>query len=180
VLWATCHQLQQWHRQFPDQPLYASVNVASQQLQQSDFLNTIDQVLAGTALDPAFLHLEITERALIEDTAHTAEVLAGLRQLGIQINLDDFGTGFSSLSYLHRFPVDVLKIDQSFVGQIQPDHPQAEALGIIRAILNLAQGMGMHVVAEGVETDYQRQQLAPLARDTILPAPCPSRLSPNT
>jgi diguanylate cyclase (GGDEF)-like protein/PAS domain S-box-containing protein len=160
VLWATCHQLQQWHRQFPDQPLYASVNVASQQLQQSDFLNTIDQVLAGTALDPAFLHLEITERALIEDTAHTAEVLAGLRQLGIQINLDDFGTGFSSLSYLHRFPVDVLKIDQSFVGQIQPDHPQAEALGIIRAILNLAQGMGMHVVAEGVETDYQRQQLA--------------------
>ncbi len=160
VLWATCHQLQQWHRQFPDQPLYASVNVASQQLQRSDFLNTIDQVLAGTALDPAFLHLEITERALIEDTAHTAEVLAGLRQLGIQVNLDDFGTGYSSLSYLHRFPVDVLKIDQSFVGQIQPDHPQSEALGIIRAILNLAQGMGMQVVAEGVETDYQRQQLA--------------------
>ncbi|MFH7244751.1 MAG: EAL domain-containing protein [Spirulina sp.] len=160
VLWATCYQLQQWHRQFPQQPLYASVNVASQQLQQSDFLETIDQVLEGTALDPAFLHLEITERALIEDTPHTAEVLAGLRQRGIQVNLDDFGTGYSSLSYLHRFPVDVLKIDQSFVGQIQPDNPQPEALGIIRAILNLAQGMGMQVVAEGVETDYQRQQLA--------------------
>ena len=160
VLWATCHQLQRWHRQFPQRSLYASVNVASQQIQRSDFLDTIDQVLEGTALDPAFLHLEITERALMEDTDHTAEVLAGLRQRGIQINLDDFGTGYSSLSYLHRFPVDVLKIDQSFVGQIQPDNSQPEALGIIRAILNLAQGMGMQVVAEGVETDYQRQQLA--------------------
>lgn len=160
VLWTVCHQLQQWHRQFPHLSLYASVNVASQQFQRSDFLDIIDQVLAGTALVPTYLHLEITERALMEDTAHTAEVLAGLRRRGLQINLDDFGTGYSSLSYLHRFPVDVLKIDQSFVGQIQPDHPQTEALGIIRAILNLAQGMGMQVVAEGVETDYQRQHLA--------------------
>ena len=159
VLWATCHQVQHWHHQFPRRPLYASVNVASQQLQRSDFLDTIDQVLAGTALDPTSLHLEITERALIDDTSHIANVLAGLRQRGIQISLDDFGTGYSSLSYLHRFPVDVLKIDQSFVGKIQPDPPQPEAIGIIRAILNLAQSMGMQVVAEGVETDYQRQQL---------------------
>ncbi|QQE65652.1 two-component system response regulator [Leptolyngbya sp. BL0902] len=159
MLWATCHQLQRWHRQFPDRALYASVNVASQQLQRADFLDTLDQVLAGTSLDPALLHLEITERALIDDTAHTAQVLASLRQRQIQISLDDFGTGYSSLSYLHRFPVDVLKIDQSFVGKMQPDAPQPEALGIIRAILNLAQGMGMQVVAEGVETDYQRQQL---------------------
>ncbi|MEB3290048.1 MAG: EAL domain-containing protein, partial [Leptolyngbya sp.] len=159
VLWSSCHQLQAWHRQFPHIPLYASVNVASQQLQRSDFLDLIDQVLAGTALNPASLHLEITERALIDDTAHVAEVLAGLRQRGIHVSLDDFGTGYSSLSYLHRFPVNMLKIDQSFVGKLQPDSPQTEALGIIRAILSLAQSMGMQVVAEGVETEYQRQQL---------------------
>jgi EAL domain-containing protein (putative c-di-GMP-specific phosphodiesterase class I) len=159
VLRATCRQLRQWQQQFPHIPLYGSVNVASEQLQRHGFIATVDQALADTGLDSMCLHLEITERALIEDTDHTAKVLDCLRQRHIQLNLDDFGTGYSSLSYLHRFRVDVLKIDQSFVGKIQPDNDQPEALGIIRAILSLAQVMDMTVVAEGVETEYQRQLL---------------------
>ena len=159
VLRATCAQLRQWQQQFPDIPLYGSVNVASQQIQRPGFIAMVDRALADSGLAPTCLHLEITERALIEDTVHSAEVLATLRQRHIFLSLDDFGTGYSSLSYLQRFSLDVLKIDKSFVQAIQPDNSQPEAMGIIRAILGLAQAMDMTVVAEGIETDYQHQLL---------------------
>lgn len=162
ILRTTCYQLQVWRQRFPHFGLYGSVNVASQQIQRPGFVAMVDDVLASTGLEATYLHLEITERALIEDTDHTADVLNSLRQRQIQVNLDDFGTGYSSLSYLHRFPIDVLKIDQSFVGKLQPERPDTEALGIIRAILSLSQAMGMKTVAEGIETDYQRQQLLQL------------------
>lgn len=162
VLATTCRQLQIWQQQFPHRRLYGSVNVASQQIQRPGLVDMVDKVLAATGLEATYLHLEITERALMEDTDHTAEVLASLRQRQIRINLDDFGTGYSSLSYLHRFPIDVLKIDQSFVGRLQPDTADTEALGIVRAILSLSQTIGLETVAEGIETDYQRQQLVQL------------------
>lgn len=159
MLRTTCHQLRQWQQQFPYITLYGSVNVASQQIHRPGFIDTVEQILAETGLSPTCLHLEITERALIEDTDHNAEVLAILRERQIQLSLDDFGTGYSSLSYLQRFPLDILKIDKSFVGELQPNGIQPEAMGIIWAILSLAQGMNMTVVAEGVETAYQHQRL---------------------
>ncbi len=166
VLRATCHQLRQWQQQFPDIPLYASVNVASQQLQRPGFIDIVDRALSASGLAPNCLHLEITERALLEDTAHSAAVLATLRQRQILLSLDDFGTGYSSLSYLQRFPLDVLKIDKSFVQNLSPDHSQPEAMSIIRAILGLAQAMDMTVVAEGIETAYQHQLLCQLGCQT--------------
>lgn len=159
VLRVTCEQLRQWQLQFPHISIYGSVNVASQQLQRPGFIDMVDRVLADTGLYPAYLQLEITERALIEDTVHSVEVLTTLRQRNIALSLDDFGTGYSSLSYLQRFSLDVLKIDKSFVQESQPDNSQPEAMGIIRAILGLAQAMDMTVVAEGVETAYQHQLL---------------------
>ena len=163
ILQQTCQQLCQWQHQFPHLPLYAGVNVATQQLQQPDFIETLEGILAETGLAGDCLHLEITENSLLADTEQVGQTLVAIRQHQIRLSIDDFGTGYSSLSYLQRFPVDSLKIDQSFVRQIQPDTgSQSEAMGIIRTILALASSMNMEVVAEGIETDWQLNTLRQL------------------
>ena len=179
VLRTTCQQLRQWQQHFPTIPLFGSVNVASHQIHRPGFVETVTTVLEDVGLDPTCLHLEITERALIQDTDHTADVLSALRQRQIQLSLDDFGTGYSSLSYLQRFPLDILKIDQSFVGKLQPERHQSESRGIIWAILSLAEGMNMTVVAEGIETDYQKQCLldmgCPIGQGYYFSHPLPAK-----
>jgi EAL domain-containing protein (putative c-di-GMP-specific phosphodiesterase class I) len=118
----------------------------------------VASVLAETELPPQSLALEITETVLMSDTEKAVETLNQLKALGVGLKIDDFGTGYSSLNYLHRFPFDTVKIDRSFVANIHSD----EGAAIVRAIVNLAQNLGMSVVAEGVETSRQMRILTKL------------------
>ena len=132
------------------------VNVSARQLIQSDFPATLQQVLAASGLPPQHLTLELTESVLIEGDAVTGQRLARIRALGVKIAIDDFGTGYSSLAYLSRLPFDCVKVDQSFVRNLL-DSPQNAA--IVTAVLNMAQGFGVTVVAEGVETQAAARRL---------------------
>jgi diguanylate cyclase (GGDEF)-like protein/PAS domain S-box-containing protein len=153
VLNEACRQMRQWQEEPRfDQSLFMSVNLSRKQLKQR---NLIDQVMQGvnqTGLDPRCLKLEITESVVIEDVETAINRLRQLRAIGIGLSIDDFGAGYSSLSYLNRLPVDTLKIDRSFVTGITLN---AENRNIIETILTLAGSLGMHVIAEGIETMEQ-------------------------
>jgi len=114
------------------------------------------RILAETKVDPTLVKLELTESSTVDDPERAVSVLNQLKALGVQISLDDFGTGYSSLSYLHRYPIDILKIDRSFVSRMLDN---ADNLQLVTTILALARGMGMSVVAEGIENEAQAQQL---------------------
>jgi diguanylate cyclase (GGDEF)-like protein/PAS domain S-box-containing protein len=156
VLEQACHTFADWQRRFPDGGLeYITVNVSSRQLMQHNFLSIVEQAVHKTGLKPCDLRLEITETALMDSPNSAAEVLRDLRNFGVKIYLDDFGTGFSSLSHLHKLPVDALKIDRSFVRSLElPDRP-----AIVESILALARTLNTSVVAEGIETDVQAREL---------------------
>ena len=163
VLKRSCQQLLQWQaEQRLSAPLTMSVNLSARQFTQPDLVEQIDQILAETQLDPRYLKLEITESAIMRNAQATAIVLQELRKRHIQLSIDDFGTGYSSLSYLHSFPVDTLKIDRSFVQQMGEN---ADSLGLVPLIINIAQKMGMTVVAEGIETQMQLDHLKALNCD---------------
>jgi diguanylate cyclase len=147
VLNAACSEATRW-----DAPLKLSVNLSPLQFIQADLVGAVERVLAETGLDPARLELEITEGLLIEDAPGALAILERLKALGVQISMDDFGTGYSSLSYFRMFPFDKVKIDRSFVADML-DNPQARA--IIRSVIGLGRGLGVPVVAEGVETAEQ-------------------------
>ena len=136
-----------------------SVNLSGKQFAQPNLIEQIQQVLQKTGLDARNLKLEITESAIVENPEYAANTLRQLRQLGVQLHMDDFGTGYSSLSYLQRFPIDTLKIDQSFVSNMAANQEDGE---IVRTITNLAQNLGMVGVAEGVETLEQAARLRKL------------------
>ncbi|MGD0635266.1 MAG: EAL domain-containing protein [Beijerinckiaceae bacterium] len=130
-----------------------AVNVAASQLKQEDFVKNVQSRLASHGVEPRQLEIEVTENILLDrDSDHIAHSVHSLRRMGVTIALDDFGTGYASLSHLKRFPVDRLKIDRSFVHEI--DSRSEDAI-IVRAIINLAHNLGMHVVAEGIETNAQ-------------------------
>lgn len=154
VMREACRQMQAWQSQF-DAPLTISVNVSSKQFSQSNLIDQIQQILQETKLNPRVLKLEITENVLIENTKSVAAKLSQLQAVGIQISMDDFGTGYSSLSYLHSLPIDTLKIDQSFISNVDIDSTKIE---LIRTIISLA-NLGINVVAEGIETPQQMYQL---------------------
>ena len=135
-----------------------TVNLSAKQFAQPDLLDQVSSILEETGLDPNFLKLEITESVLMDDFDSAAAMLFKLRALGVRLSIDDFGTGYSSLTYLHRFPIDTLKIDRSFVSVLDKDH-----LEIVRTILNLAENLDMDVVAEGVETQEQMSLLRNLS-----------------
>ncbi|XHX76640.1 MAG: putative bifunctional diguanylate cyclase/phosphodiesterase [Stenomitos frigidus ULC029] len=163
VLKRSCQQLRQWQaEQHLSAPLTMSVNLSARQFTQPDLVEQIDQILAETQLDPRYLKLEITESAIMRNVQSAALVLQELRKRHIQLSIDDFGTGYSSLSYLHSFPVDTLKIDQSFVQQMGEN---TDSLGLVPLIINIAQKMGMTVVAEGIETQMQLNHLKALNCD---------------
>ncbi len=139
--------------------LKISVNLASQQIKQAKLIEQIDRVLAVTGLDGSYLKLEITESMLLNHTEATINMLLQIRARKIQLSIDDFGKGYSCLSYLHRFPINTLKIDSHFVGRMNYDPENFE---IMRTINTLAHNLGMDVVAEGVETAGQFSQLKAL------------------
>lgn len=156
VLREACYQLRTWQMQFAV-PLTISVNLSVKQFAQINLVEQISQVLNETNLDPSSLKVELTESLLMEPESATS-VLLQLKALGVCLSLDDFGTGYSSLNYLHRFPIDILKIDRSFISI----NNSSENRQIVRAIAMLADSLGMDVIAEGVETKEQLAQLKAL------------------
>lgn len=138
-------------------PITLAVNVSPRQLRSKDWVHTVERALSDSGLDAANLELEITEGILMDDPLHVVKVLHDLRALGIAIVVDDFGTGFSSLAYLTRFPIDKIKIDRSFVRDLTSDEADA---AIVDTIIVMAHTLGMEVIAEGIETDAQQVYLA--------------------
>lgn len=160
VLREACNQLRQWQQvDCHDHSLSMSVNLSAHQFAQPDLVKQIDQVLAETQVSPACLKLEITESAIMDNPRSAASILQQLRDRKIQLSIDDFGTGYSSLSYLNSFPVDTLKVDRSFVRQMDGT---PKTLGLTPLIINIAHTMGMTVTAEGIETPQQLEQLRSL------------------
>ncbi|SDA78653.1 PAS domain S-box-containing protein/diguanylate cyclase (GGDEF) domain-containing protein [Pseudomonas sp. NFACC15-1] len=156
VLDRACRQLCEWNSTYESLgPL--SVNLAGAQLRQPNLLGRIEQLLREHQLRPGLLQLEITENFIMSQAEEALTVLHQLKNLGVQLAIDDFGTGYSSLSYLKRLPLDILKIDQSFVRGL-PDDPHDVA--IVRAIIALGRSMQFSIIAEGVETLAQQQFLA--------------------
>ncbi|MEO9383904.1 two-component system response regulator [Chromobacterium phragmitis] len=157
VLRQACQDGKRWgglgHR------LRIAVNVSAVQMMGSDFCDSVRTVLKETGFPAELLELEITEGVLAQDVERTMNVLADLKSLGVSIAIDDFGTGYSSLSYLKLFPLDVLKIDQSFVHDMLADRHNA---AIVAAIVSMAQGMDLRLVAEGVEEEGQASELLKL------------------
>jgi diguanylate cyclase (GGDEF)-like protein/PAS domain S-box-containing protein len=150
-----CRQLARWQQLIgSERTLTMAVNLSGKQFVQLDMAPLIQQILTETGVKPTSVKLEITESAIIEHTSSIIGLLLQLKAFGVQIAIDDFGTGYSSLSYLHRLPIDSLKIDRSFVSCMAPDSAE-----IVRAIVGLAHNLGLDVIAEGVETYDQLEQL---------------------
>ncbi len=158
VLAEACRQMKEWEVKFPyASDLTVSVNLSSRQFAQKGLFESIRRALEKTELNPHRLKLEITESALVADPALAERLLTRLRDLGIELFIDDFGTGYSSLSYLHTFPISGLKIDRSFVARMGDDNGKDRE--IIRSTISLAHNLDLEVVAEGVETLEQVDQL---------------------
>jgi diguanylate cyclase (GGDEF)-like protein len=156
VLHEACQQAQHWQDEgFP--PVPVSVNISSVQLKHKDFLQTLAGILKDTRLAPCHLELELTESVLMQDTAATAAILKALKTLGVLLAVDDFGIGYSSLSYLKRFPIDTLKIDKSFLCDITDATAASDNPSIVAAVIGIGKSLNRRVIAEGVET---REQLA--------------------
>jgi diguanylate cyclase (GGDEF)-like protein len=158
VLRTACQQARSWQQQFPkDPPLQITVNLSASQLEEPSFVEDVAILLQQCGLPPNTLILEITESVLMQDTDHTTAKLNELKALGVQLAVDDFGTGYSSLSYLRGFPVDILKIDRSFVGALEK--ATEEDLALPRAIVALGRTLNLQTIAEGIETSEQLSQL---------------------
>lgn len=151
VLRQACAQLRIWgdagHQLVP-----VAVNLSAKQLQSPRLTGIVRQIFDDSGVDPALIELEITESSLMQNTEETVALLNDLKKTGLRISIDDFGTGYSSLAYLKRFPVDTLKIDRSFVRDVNVDENDA---AIARAIITMAHQLSLKVVAEGVETEAQ-------------------------
>jgi diguanylate cyclase (GGDEF)-like protein len=147
VLYEACLQNKEWQNEgYP--PLRMAVNISSRQFQQSNFVGTIRKILDETELDPQYLELELTE-SIIQDSKHAISTMHKLKEMGIHLSIDDFGTGYSSLSYLKTFPINTLKIDQTFTRNIFTDSKDAS---LVDTIINMAHNLDLKVIAEGVET----------------------------
>jgi len=162
VVRAAAAHASRWRNASGEQPI-VSVNLSPRFLHTPGAVADITSAISSVGLDPRRLRIEITERAALLDEASTAATLHSLRDLGIGIAIDDFGTGYSALTYLKRFPVDVLKLDQSFVAGV--DQPGADA-AIVQAVITMGQALGMRIAAEGVERPGQAQRLRELGCDS--------------
>jgi diguanylate cyclase (GGDEF)-like protein/PAS domain S-box-containing protein len=155
VLETACRQNKAW-QDMGLAPMVVSVNVSARQFHRDDFVQTVVEVLKNTGLEARYLEIELTESMVMHDAEKLVAMLDELKRIGVQMSVDDFGTGYSSLSYLKRFPVDRLKIDRSFVQDLTSDSDDAT---IVRTIIALGHNLGLHIVAEGVETEEQRDFL---------------------
>ncbi|HYO44122.1 MAG TPA: EAL domain-containing protein [Candidatus Limnocylindrales bacterium] len=164
VLETACHQLRDWQRRFPAASgLAISVNLSARQFAESSLISNVATILDHAGLEPGLLELEITESVVMDQSEASIERLRALRALGVRLVLDDFGTGYSSLSYLRRLPLDTIKIDRSFVSGLGGEDPADGT--IVQAVIALAHGLGIDVVAEGIETATQLTSLRDLACD---------------
>ncbi|MGF6528368.1 putative bifunctional diguanylate cyclase/phosphodiesterase [Variovorax sp. PvP013] len=162
VLQEACRQMARWRDE--GLTMRVAVNLSVHQLRQADLAQRVEQLLAEHRLDPSQLILEITESAAMEDAGNTLELFERLGRIGVKLSIDDFGTGYSSLSYLRRLQVSQLKIDQSFVRDLETS---ADARIIVKAVINLAHALNLSVVAEGVETAAQRDVLTAMDCDEL-------------
>lgn len=163
VLREACRQNKQWQDEgWP--PMHVAVNLSARQFQHQDILGMVVRILKETGLPPQYLELELTESSVMGNAEFAIDVLNGLKAMGVRITIDDFGTGFSSLSYLKRLPIDTLKVDRSFVREAPSDPDDA---AMVMAIITLAHNLRLNVVAEGVETQEQLQLLRLLRCDEI-------------
>jgi diguanylate cyclase (GGDEF)-like protein len=177
VLRAACAQLIAWDEAFPDSPdWYIAVNVAVQQFDSPDLLADVTRTFAESGIDPSRIVLEVTEGSVMEDPEHVLHVLQQLRDLGVRVALDDFGTGYSALQYLRRFPLDALKIDKSFVAELELGTSSAT---LLRAMLELGRSLGLRTVIEGVESPVQLEAIRAIGCDLVqgylLATPGPAR-----
>ncbi|HEY0846453.1 MAG TPA: EAL domain-containing protein [Noviherbaspirillum sp.] len=155
ILRQACLQIKTWQDEGMEN-FVVSVNVSAMEFHEKNFVQNVRQVLQETALEPRLLQLELTESVLMHNADTSVPILGELKQLGVQLAVDDFGTGYSSLSYLSQFPIDVLKIDQSFVQKISTDSGNGV---IVSAVIGMGTSLGQRVIAEGVETQEQLQFL---------------------
>lgn len=161
VLQEACKQNQKWIEEgYHD--LFVSVNVSAQQIQNRDFLNIIKEALTLSGMEPKHLLLELTESGMLGNIKHSIEMMKSIKELGVQVSIDDFGTGYSSLSYLKSLPINSLKIDQTFINNL--DRCSVDK-SIVKAIITIGSGMSVKVVAEGVETYEQLKELKELNCD---------------
>jgi diguanylate cyclase (GGDEF)-like protein/PAS domain S-box-containing protein len=151
VLETACRQSRQWH-DAGWAYLHMSVNLSSRQFNNSDFIDTLHDIILRTGINPEFLELELTESMLMRNASMTINALKSLNELGVRFAIDDFGTGYSSLSYLRRFPIDTIKIDRSFIHDVMENSDDA---AITSAIIVMARSLALNVIAEGVETETQ-------------------------
>jgi len=163
VLDEACKTSRHWNERYArERPISVSVNLSGKQFADPDLAGEIEQTIARRGLDPRGLKLEITESVLMENSARNMEQLARLRGLGLELMIDDFGTGYSSLSSLHRFPIETLKIDRTFVNRMEFEEENSE---IVRTIMTLGRNLDMSIVAEGIETQAQHDLLRDLGCD---------------
>jgi diguanylate cyclase (GGDEF)-like protein len=163
VIEEACQQLRTWQLHFSHaSSLEISVNLSGRQIQQAGFIEELAKILVTTGAKGENIRLELTESMLMDQGEKTIELLHQIKGQNIKLSIDDFGTGYSCLSYLHRFPIDTLKIDRSFV---KPINAKGENCEIVRTIIALAHSLGMKVIAEGVETEYQLNHLSNLGCD---------------
>jgi EAL domain-containing protein (putative c-di-GMP-specific phosphodiesterase class I) len=157
VLGEACRRARGWQERYPGRStLEMSVNLSARQLRHPGLVSDVAEALKSSGLDGSHLVLEVTESMMMEDMETAAITLHKLKNLGVRLAIDDFGTGYSSLSHLRRFPVDILKIDKSFLNNM--GHEVADA-AILRAVIKLAKSMGLEVVAEGIEKAEQLTHL---------------------
>lgn len=157
VLTDACRRLADWRDAHPhSEPLYLSVNVSMRQLHDSVIVEDVRAALDGAAIEPQQLVLEITESFLADETEAVLHCLQHLRALGVRLAVDDFGTGYSALSYLQRFPIDMLKIDRSFVEHARRASP---SVNLVRSIVQLGRSLHLDIVAEGIEEAEQAEEL---------------------
>ena len=163
VLGEACRRAREWQERYPRAvPLSVAVNLSARQLRYPELVGEVEEALSQADLDPASLTLEITESVLVEDGESSAQTLRRLKDLGVRVAIDDFGVGYSSLSYLRYLPVDQLKLDRVLVENLDTDHKN---LAIVRAAIDLGHALGIEVVAEGVETHEEFEELRKLGCD---------------
>ena len=174
VLEDACRQARRWFETFGIR-LSVGVNLSARQFQQHGLLEDIEEILQTTGVDPAQMCLEITESLAMDDVERTRQILLGLKALGVRVAIDDFGTGYSALGYLTQFPVDVVKVDKSFVDDVEVDPVKS---AIVAAVINLSEAIGSTTVVEGVETraqlDHLRALGCPEAQGFHLARPMPA------
>jgi EAL domain-containing protein (putative c-di-GMP-specific phosphodiesterase class I) len=162
VMKTACLQLKQWENDPKREHLTIAVNVSSQEFNEAAYVRQVEDILIETGIRPHKLKLELTESALASDVEAVVEKMRLLKDFGLRFSLDDFGTGFSSLSYLRRMPLNQLKIDQSFIRDVTQNTSDAS---IVKTVIALGKGLGLSVIAEGVETAEQEQLLSEFGCD---------------